>query len=371
MESTIQSKVIFNNFAVFISIIQKFKILNLKNIAYSILELSIVSQGQTFKETLNNSLALAKEAEKKNYKRYWFAEHHNSDNVASSATSVLIGYVAENTKKIRVGSGGIMLPNHAPLIIAEQFGTLSHLYPNRIDLGLGRAPGTDQETAREIRSDFMTAAHSFPNEVEKIQKYFSSENKEAKVRVPIAEGTEAPIYILGSSTDSAHLAAKKGLPYAFASHFASTHLYNALRIYKQEFQPSEFLNNPYTIAGVNVIVADTDGEAQQLFTSLIRMFVGVLTGTKAPLQPPTQMTPEIEGMYHHPSVNQMLKFSFVGSRETVKKEIQAFLDKTEVDELIVVSTMYNLQDRLKSTRLFGEIMSEINSEKTNKTSEFL
>lgn len=334
-----------------------------KKIDYSILELAIISEGQSFKETLNNSLALAKEADQQNYKRYWFAEHHNSNNVGSSATSVLIGYVAENTDKLRVGSGGIMLPNHAPLIIAEQFGTLAHLYPDRIDLGLGRAPGTDQETAREIRSDFMEAAHSFPREVAKIQKYFSVENKNAKVRVPIAEGTQVPIYILGSSTDSAHLAAQKGLPYAFASHFASTHLHNALRIYKQEFQPSEFLDNPYTIAGVNVIMADTDEEAQKLFTSLIKMFVGILTGAREPLQPPTEMNDEIQGMYDHPAVNQMLKYSFVGNKDTVKREIQDFLKETEVDELIVVSTMYNLEDRLKSTRLFGEIMTEINAEK--------
>lgn len=334
-----------------------------KKINYSILELAVVSQGQSFKQTLNNSLALAKEAEKQNYERYWFAEHHNSVNVASSATSVLIGYVAENTDKIRVGSGGIMLPNHSPLIIAEQFGTLAHLYPDRIDLGLGRAPGTDQETAREIRSDFMEAAHSFPREIAKIQQYFSKENKTAKVRVPLAESAEVPIYILGSSTDSAHLAAEKGLPYAFASHFASAHLHNALRIYKQEFQPSEFLENPYTIAGVNVIMADTDEEARQLFTSLIKMFVGVLTGGREPLQPPTEMTQEIQGMYNHPAVNQMLKYSFVGSKDTVKREIQEFIDETKVDELIVVSTMYNLEDRLKSTRLFGEIMTEINAER--------
>lgn len=337
--------------------------MNTQNTAYSILELSIVSQGQTFKETLNNSLALAKEAENLDYERYWFAEHHNSNNVASSATSVLIGYVAENTEKIRVGSGGIMLPNHAPLIIAEQFGTLAHLYPNRIDLGLGRAPGTDQETAREIRSDFLQAAHSFPREVEKIQQYFSADNIFSKVRVPLAEGAVVPIYILGSSTDSAHLAAKKGLPYAFASHFASTHLHNALQIYKQEFQPSTFLDKAYTIAGINAIVADTDEEAHRLFTSLIKMFVGVLTGATEPLQQPTEMNSEIKGMYNHPAVNQMLKYSFVGSKETVKREIQDFLKETEVDELIVVSTMYNLEDRLKSTRLFGAIMTEINAEK--------
>lgn len=336
--------------------------MNNRTISYSILELAIVSRGQSFKETLNNSLVLAKEAEELGYKRFWFAEHHNSESVGSSATSVLIGYVAENTSKLRVGSGGIMLPNHAPLIIAEQFSTLAHLYPGRIDLGLGRAPGTDQETAREIRSDFMQAAHSFPREVAKIQQYFSADNKAAKVRVPMAEGTDVPVYILGSSTDSAHLAAQKGLPYAFASHFATTHLHNALSIYRDEFEPSAFLEKPYTIAGVNVYVADTDEEAQELFTSLIRMFIGILTGARDPLYPPGPMTDDLEEMFHHPAVQQMLKYSFVGSRETVKREIKHFLDETGVDELIVVSTMFNLQDRLKSARLFSEIMTEINNE---------
>lgn len=334
-----------------------------KNIAYSILELAIVSQGSTIKQTLNNSLTLAKEAEAAKYKRIWFAEHHNSDNIGSSATSILIGYVAENTNTIRVGSGGIMLPNHSPLIVAEQFGTLAHLYPDRIDLGLGRAPGTDQPTAHAIRSDFMMAAQSFPEEVAKIQKYFSLENKNSNVRATIAEGANVPLYILGSSTDSAHLAAKKGLPYAFASHFASTHLTDALKIYNQEFQPSRFLDEPYTMAGVNVYVADTDEEAGMMFTSLIRMFVGVLTGAREPLHPPTETTEDLKQILQHPAVNQMLKYSFVGSRQTVKKQVQAFLDKTHVNELIAVSAMYNLNDRLKSTRLFAEIMTEINQDK--------
>jgi luciferase family oxidoreductase group 1 len=253
-----------------------------------------------------------------------------------------------------------MLPNHSPLIVAEQFGTLAHLYPNRIDLGLGRAPGTDQQTAQAIRSDFMQAAQAFPQEVAKIQNYFSPANKNAKVRASIAEGTDVPLYILGSSTDSAHLAAKKGLPYAFASHFASTYLFQALKIYHEEFQPSEFLKQPYTIAGVNVFVADTDEEAESLFTTLIRMFLGVLTGAKDALQPPTELTEELKQLLQHPSLQQMLKYSFVGSKQTVKTQIQAFLKETQVNELIVVSTTYALEDRIKSVKLFAEIMTEIN-----------
>lgn len=329
-------------------------------IAYSILELAIVPQGSSIKQTLNNSLALAREAEVLNYKRYWFAEHHNSANIGSSATSILIGYVAENTSSIRVGSGGIMLPNHSPLIIAEQFGTLAHLYPNRIDLGIGRAPGTDQQTARAIRSDFMQAAQLFPQEVNKIQDYFSIDSKTSPVRAPIAEGTDVPIYILGSSMDSAHLAAKEGLPYAFASHFATTYLLSALSVYRQQFQPSEFLAKPYTLAGINVFVADTDEEAQQLFTTLIRMFVGVLTGAREGLHPPTEMTQDLQEIAEHPSINQMLRYSFVGSKETVKKKVLAFLEETKVDELITVSGTYSLEDRLKSIRLFAEVMEEIN-----------
>ncbi|GAB3817607.1 hypothetical protein GCM10028895_13900 [Pontibacter rugosus] len=206
----------------------------------------------------------------------------------------------------------------------------------------------------------MEAAHSFPQEIEKIQQYFSIENKAAKVRAPIAEGTAVPLYVLGSTTDSSHIAAEKGLPYAFASHFASTHLHNALRIYEQEFQPSEFLEKPYTIAGVNVLVADTDEEAEKLFTSLIRMFVGVLTGSREPLQPPTEMTEELREIFQHPTLQQMLRYSFVGSKQTVKKQIQDFLEETGVDELITVSTMHNLKDRLKSTRLLAEIMKQVN-----------
>jgi luciferase family oxidoreductase group 1 len=327
---------------------------------YSILDLALVSQGHTLTQTYNDALSLAQHAETYGYTRYWLAEHHNAHNIGSSATSVLIGYVAQGTNTIKVGSGGVMLPNHSPLIIAEQFGTLGSLYPNRIDLGLGRAPGTDRETAQAIRSDFMDAAHAFPNELDKIQTYFSKENATSKVRATVAEGVEVPIYILGSSTDSAHLAAKNGLPYAFASHFATTHLWNAIDIYRKEFKPSKDLERPYVMAGVNIIIADTDEEAQRLFTSLIRMIVGIFTGKRDFVQPPTEMTPDLEEIIKNPQVNQMLKYSFVGSKATVKAQVETFMEQTQADEIIAVTNIYDVKDRIRSYELFSEIMKELN-----------
>ncbi|MDO6737453.1 LLM class flavin-dependent oxidoreductase [Wenyingzhuangia sp. 2_MG-2023] len=328
---------------------------------YSILDLALVSKGQNLQETYNNTLQLAQHAEKQGYTRYWLAEHHNSSNIGSSATSVLIGYVAQGTQTIRVGSGGIMLPNHSPLIVAEQFGTLGSLYPNRIDLGLGRAPGTDRETAEAIRSDFMQAAHSFPNELKKIETYFSTDNASSNVRATVAEGVNVPMYILGSSTDSAHLAAKKGLPYAFASHFATTHLWNALNIYRNEFKSSSVLQEPYVIVGLNVIIADTDEEADRLYTSLIRMIMGLFTGKRDYVQPPTQMTDDFREILKNPQIHQMLKYSFVGSKATVKAKIKEFREQTQADELIAVTNIYDVNDRIKSYKLFSEIMQELNN----------
>ncbi|WP_417213447.1 LLM class flavin-dependent oxidoreductase [Bizionia sp.] len=331
-----------------------------KQTAYSILDLALVSKNHTLKQTYNNALELAQNAETFGYTRYWLAEHHNAPNIGSSATAVLIGYVAQGTKTLRIGSGGIMLPNHSPLIIAEQFGTLGSLYPNRIDLGLGRAPGTDRETAQAIRSDFMQAAHSFPVELEKLEQYFSSENSKSKVRATVAEGVDVPLYILGSSTDSAHLAAKKGLPYAFASHFATTHLWDAIEIYRKEFQPSKTLQKPYVMAGVNIIVADTDEEAQRLSTSLIRMILGIFTGKRDFVPPPTDMTAEYKEILQHPQIHQMLKYSFIGSKATVKAQVKEFMEKTQADELIAVTNIYDGKDRIRSYELFAEIMKELN-----------
>lgn len=333
--------------------------MNTEPTAYSILDLALVSKDHTLAQTFNNVRKLAKHAENLGYSRFWLAEHHNASNIGSSATSILIGYVAEGTKTLRIGSGGIMLPNHSPLIIAEQFGTLASLYPNRIDLGLGRAPGTDRETAQAIRSDFMQAAHSFPSELEQLEMYFSKANAKAKVRATVAEGVEIPFYILGSSTDSAHLAAKKGLPYAFASHFATTHLREALQIYREEFQPSKQSEKPYVMAGVNVIIADTDEEAERLSTSLIRLIIGIFTGKRDDVQPPTAMTDTLRETMRHPQIQQMLKYSFIGSKTTVKTQLKAFLEQTKADELIAVTHIYGLEDKIRSYKLFAEIMKEL------------
>lgn len=325
-------------------------------IPYSVLELATVAKGTSIEQTFKNCLDLAQKAEEFGYHRFWLAEHHNMVSIASSATAVLVGHIAGGTKKIKVGSGGIMLPNHSPLIVAEQFGTLGSIYPNRIDLGLGRAPGTDQVTARAIRSDRMQAVHHFPDEVDQIQQYFSIDNRRSEVRATVAEGVDMPIYILGSSTDSAHLAARKGLPYAFASHFAPAQLLEALAIYYNQFQPSEYLDKPYAIACVNVIAAETDQEAEKLSTSMIRMMLGVLTNKMDYMQEPTDMTDELKELKKHPALYQFLKYAFVGSKETVKTMIEDFLKQTGVNELMVASHIYHHQDRLKSYEIVAEVM---------------
>ncbi len=331
-----------------------------KEIAYSILDLAVVSQGKSFRQTFEDSVAIAKLAERSGYKRYWLAEHHNMDAIGSSATSILIGKIAEETQHIRVGSGGIMLPNHSPLIVAEQFGTLGTLYPNRIDLGLGRAPGTDQATASAIRSDFYEAAMQFPTEVQKIQDYFSVDNKHQSVRANVAEGVDVPLYILGSSTTSAYLAAEKGFPYAFASHFSSAQLLDALKIYQTQFQPSTTLAKSYTIAGISIIIADTDEEAEFLSSSYYSRVIGILTGDRSPLEPPFKITNEFRNMIQHPAVQQMSKYAFIGSKETVKKKVNTFIEQTGVDELIVATHVFDVKNRIKSVELFAEVMREVN-----------
>jgi luciferase family oxidoreductase group 1 len=327
---------------------------HLQKIPFSILDLAPITQGNTAAVTFKNSLALAQRAEQLGYKRYWLAEHHNMVSVASSATAVLIGYIAGGTNTIRVGSGGIMLPNHAPLIVAEQFGTLASLYPGRIDLGLGRAPGTDQLTAMALRRNRMETAQDFPNDVVALQQYFSADNKTAKVRAIPGEGLDIPIWILGSSTDSARLAALLGLPYAFASHFAPAQFLTAIEIYRSSFRPSKYLDKPYTMACVNVIAADTTEEAEYLSTSFLQLAAGIVTNERKPLPPPvhsmdTLWTPEVKA-----AVEQMRYYSFIGDGQKILEELTQFQEETQLDEIMATSHIFDPLARIHSYEILKE-----------------
>ncbi|MFI8377907.1 LLM class flavin-dependent oxidoreductase [Leeuwenhoekiella sp. NPDC079379] len=327
----------------------------LENTKFSVLDLVPIVLGASTFEAINRSVDLAKHTENLGYTRFWISEHHNMDSLASSAPTLLIGHIAGNTKTIRVGSGGVMLPNHAPLVVAEQFGTLETMYPGRIDLGLGRAPGTDQRTAMALRRYRQETVQDFPDNINELQTYFSIDNATAPVRATPGEGLDIPIYLLGSSTFSAELAGKKGLPYAFASHFAPTHLHDALRLYHQNFQPSAQMDKPYTMACVNVIAADTDEEAERLATSAKRFMLGVIRNTRKPLSPPVNTMEgewsELEKM----QIEQMMHYSFIGSQEKVARELEQFKKETQIDELMVISHIYDHAARLKSYKLVGEL----------------
>jgi luciferase family oxidoreductase group 1 len=326
----------------------------LSDIPVSVLDLAPVVEGDTVTDAFKKSLALAQAAEALGYKRLWFAEHHNMENIASSATAVLIGYIAGGTKTIRIGSGGVMLPNHAPLVIAEQFGTLASLYPGRIDLGLGRAPGTDQQTAFALRRNLQGGGDDFPNDVIELQNYLAPKANAGRVRAIPGEGTEVPIWLLGSSTYSAQLAAALGLPFAFASHFAPTYLEEALRLYRANFQPSEHWQKPYAMVCINVMAAETDEEAQKLATTFYRLALGLIRNARKPLQPPID---SMEGQWEEherAAVKQMMKYTFIGSRETVKKGLEQFLADTQVDEIMVASYFYDNRLRIRSYEIIGD-----------------
>jgi luciferase family oxidoreductase group 1 len=325
---------------------------------FSVLDLVPVSDGKTPADALQNARALAQHVEALGFKRYWVAEHHNMVGIASAATSVVIGFIAGATKTIRVGAGGIMLPNHSPLVIAEQFGTLESLYPGRIDLGLGRAPGTDRQTWAALRVE-PSASDRFPQDVVELQQYLSAAQPGQPIVAVPGAGTNVPLWILGSSLFGAHLAAVLGLPYAFASHFSPAELMNALAVYRERFDPSSQLQAPHAMAGVNVIVAETDAEATRLFTSIQQRFVGMLRNDRGYLKPPID---DIE-TYWTPAekmqASRMLKCSFVGSPQTVKAALQQFVAETKVKELMVASAMFDHGARLKSYELLAGIMAEI------------
>jgi luciferase family oxidoreductase group 1 len=332
-------------------------------ISISLLELAIITQDSNVNETMQKTKELAQLVDGLGYKRFWLAEHHNMAHVASTATVVLIGYIASQTHNIRVGSGGIMLPNHSPLIIAEQFGTLGILYPDRIDLGLGRAPGTDSLTAQAIRKDFFEESQQFPKNVLALQDYFSTANATAKVRAFPAEGINVPIWILGSSMDSATLAAAYGLPYAFAGHFAPKQMIQAFEFYRDNFKPSVFLEEPKTMACVNLIAANTDSEAQVLSTSLYQMFLNLIRNDRKGLQPPLEFLEGIMREEERFHVNQMTACTFVGSKEKLIVELKEFIRYSRVNELMITSPIFNHQDKLKSLQIGKEVIDAINKQR--------
>lgn len=331
----------------------------MKKFDLSVLDLAPVKQNKTIQNTFHDSLDLAKAAEKLNYKRFWLAEHHNMASIASSATSVLIGYIANGTTKIKVGSGGIMLPNHSSLVIAEQFGTLESLFPGRIDLGVGRAPGTDGLTAKALGRNPENINQHFPKQIQELQKYFSTENANSLVRAIPGEGCDIPIYILGSSTDSAYLAAKMGLPYAFAGHFAPQMMERAFEIYRTNYEPSEKFPEPYIIACVNGIAAETDEEAEKLATTLYQAFTNLIRNDRKPYAPPIADIDSYWNPMEKSHVMNMLHYSFIGSQETVKNKIKAFQNFFDVDEIMITSHVYEHTARLKSYGIFRNAVDEI------------
>ncbi|EOQ87177.1 luciferase family oxidoreductase, group 1 [Leptospira yanagawae serovar Saopaulo str. Sao Paulo = ATCC 700523] len=325
---------------------------------FSILDLVFINQGETPRDAIQNSVQIAKASESLGYNRIWIAEHHNFPSIASAATSVVIGHIASHTKRIRVGAGGIMLPNHSPLVIAEQFGTLESLYPNRIDLGLGRAPGTDQLTLRALRRDPMASQH-FPEDVKELLEYLSSDREEGKVNAIPGFGTNVPVWILGSSLFGAQLAALLGLPFAFASHFAPTHLKDAVTIYQKQFRPSQYLGKPYVMMAMNVVAADTEEEAKFLFTSVEQSFLGILRNKRTPFPPPVSNMDSLWSEAEKQMAQQMLSISAVGTQETIISKIKDLTDGLNINEIMVVSSIYEIKKRIHSLELLMAIKDEI------------
>lgn len=317
-------------------------------IPLSVLDLSPVPENSDAAQSLANTLELAQHAEKLGFTRYWLAEHHNMPGIASAATSVVIGHVAAGTSTIRVGAGGIMLPNHSPLVIAEQFGTLASLFPGRIDLGLGRAPGTDQITAHALRRTLSGSADDFPRDVVELLQYFKPVEEGQRVQAVPGAGLNVPVWILGSSLFGAQLAAMLGLPYAFASHFAPAEMERAIALYRERFEPSEYLQKPYVMLGLNVIAADTDEEAHYLFTSQLQAFVNLRTGRPGKLPSPVKGYQESLDPAAQAMVRQMLSCRVVGGPDTVAKGIAEFATRTGADELMLTGMIYDHGKRLRS-----------------------
>lgn len=328
-------------------------------IPFSVLDLSPIPEGGDAGEALRNTLDLARHAERLGYRRYWLAEHHNMTGIASAATAVVIGAVAAATTTIRVGSGGIMLPNHAPLLIAEQFGTLEALHPSRIDLGLGRAPGTDPIAARAMRRDLAAAAERFPQDVLELQALFAPAHPGQAIRAVPGAGLAVPIWILGSSLFGAQLAAMLGLPFAFASHFAPTHLHDALGIYRERFEPSATLERPHAMVAVNAFAAETDAEGRRLFTSLQQAFLNLRCGSPGPLPPPVDSLDGLLSPVEQAGLDRALAFSAVGSPASVRRRLESVIAETGADEIIVTGQIHDHAARLRSFEIVAQARDDL------------
>ena len=324
-------------------------------IPVSVLNLAPIRQGQEAKEAIDAMVDLAQATEEMGYTRYWIAEHHNTPTLVSSATSILIKHVLEHTNQIRVGSGGIMLPNHSPLVVAEQFGTMATIYPNRLDLGLGRAPGTDMMTASALRRSKNDSVYTFPDDVKALLTYFGPEEMQSYVKAYPGVDTNIPIYILGSSTDSAYLAASLGLPYVFASHFAPKYMEEAISIYRERFQPSKYLDSPYMMVCLNVIAAESDEEARFESTTMQQFFLNVVRGSRTPLSPPVENMDRIWSLPEKEMATSMSSVTLLGSKQSIQKQLTSFQEKYQVDEIMAVSYMY---DPVKQKRSY-EILKEV------------
>jgi len=327
---------------------------SLATAAISVLDLAKIPEGQSIGKTFEDSRELARHVEKLGYTRYWLAEHHNLEGIASAATSVLIGYIAGHTSTIRVGSGGIMLPNHAPLMVAEEFGTLASLYPGRIDLGLGRAPGTDQVTMQALRRDMTEKGADFADLVEELMFYFAPVREGQKVRAVPGAGIDVPIYILGSSLYGAQLAARLGRPYAFAGHFAPAALREAIQIYRENFRPSETLKRPYFMLGVPVVAADTDEHAAYLATSIQQAFLGLIRGARKLSAPPVKDMDAVWTVQEKFAVQSMLGMLVTGGPAKIRADLDRLIDSTGADELIITSDTYDRAARLRSFELIAQ-----------------
>ena len=332
---------------------------SLQDTQFSILELVPVRDDKSIQFSLHHALELAQAAEQFGYTRFWLAEHHNMDGIASSATAVLLGYLLANTQTLKVGSGGIMLPNHAPLVVAEQFGTLATLYPNRIELGLGRAPGTDQVTMRALRRGQTETEDQFPHDVLEILNYFNAPKPNQKIIATPGQSTYVPVWLLGSSLFSAQLAARLGVPYSFASHFAPRMLGQAIQLYRENFQPSKYLDRPYVSMGIPTVVAETDDKAQYLATSAYQRVLGLLRGQSLKLKPPVESMENLCSPAEKMSINNFYAMAQIGSKETVKAGLEQILKQFNVDEFIFTCDIYDTQQRINNFKYLMEIKNKI------------